>query len=122
MMFADQQYHEGDTDQGKEGAGDENRPLVTVENWEQKEYTVINIRSKNHPNLVFDTVCTITDMQYVIFHATINAEGPQAYQVSPLTFTTAVAFIPDVSLFQHKCLILACHIDHNFFRLFITCE
>ncbi|CAL9192917.1 unnamed protein product [Musa hybrid cultivar] len=80
MMFADQQYHEGDTDQGKEGAGDENRPLVTVENWEQKEYTVINIRSKNHPNLVFDTVCTITDMQYVIFHATINAEGPQAYQ------------------------------------------
>ncbi|RRT50190.1 hypothetical protein B296_00028106, partial [Ensete ventricosum] len=80
MMFADQQYHEGDTDQEKEDAGDENRPLVTVENWEQKEYTIINIRSKNRPKLVFDTVCTFTDMQYVIFHATINAEGPQAYQ------------------------------------------
>ncbi|RWW27837.1 hypothetical protein GW17_00007716 [Ensete ventricosum] len=78
MMFADQQYHEGDTDQEKEDAGGENRPLVTVENWEQKEYTIINIRSKNRPKLVFDTVCTFTDMQYVIFHATINAEGPQA--------------------------------------------
>ncbi|KAK6131991.1 hypothetical protein DH2020_034265 [Rehmannia glutinosa] len=32
------------------------------------------------PKLMFDIVCTLTDMQYVVFHATISSEGPYASQ------------------------------------------
>jgi UTP:GlnB (protein PII) uridylyltransferase len=54
---------------------------VTVENCSDKGYTVVNLRCPDRPKLLFDTVCTLTDMQYVVYHATVIAEGPEAYQV-----------------------------------------
>lgn len=81
MMHADQ---ECETDVEEESKiSDMNKPLVTVENCTEKGYTVVNVRSKDRPKLLFDTVCTLTDMHYVVFHATVIAEGPEAYQVSP---------------------------------------
>lgn len=77
MMYADRDYdsHEGD------GATPEvARPLVTVENCLEKGYTVVNSICPDRPKLLFDTVCTLTDMQYVVFHGTIIAEGPEAQQ------------------------------------------
>ncbi|CAL9155746.1 unnamed protein product [Musa hybrid cultivar] len=82
MMLADQQYRKED-DMGQEeedGTDGNSKPLVTVENCIEKEYTVVNIRCKDRPKLLFDTVCTLTDMQYVVFHATIITEGPEACQ------------------------------------------
>uniref|UniRef100_A0A803L7N9 ACT domain-containing protein ACR n=1 Tax=Chenopodium quinoa TaxID=63459 RepID=A0A803L7N9_CHEQI len=35
---------------------------------------------QDRPKLLFDTVCTLTDMQYVVFHGSVDAEGPEAYQ------------------------------------------
>lgn len=90
MMLADQQYRKED-DMGQEeedGTDGNSKPLVTVENCIEKEYTVVNIRCKDRPKLLFDTVCTLTDMQYVVFHATIITEGPEACQVYPRTFTS----------------------------------
>ncbi|KAJ4973065.1 hypothetical protein NE237_006239 [Protea cynaroides] len=76
MMFADRDYERSHDD-----ALDETpRPNVMVVNWLDKDYSVIIIRCKDRPKLLFDTVCTLTDMQYMVFHANIDAETPEAYQ------------------------------------------
>jgi UTP:GlnB (protein PII) uridylyltransferase len=83
MMFDDRDYERVDDDEFDE----KQRPNVDVVNWSDKDYSVVTIECKDRPKLLFDTVCTLTDMQYVVFHANIDAEGPQAYQVysiSPL--------------------------------------
>ncbi|PON91854.1 ACT domain containing protein [Trema orientale] len=78
MMYADRDYDIDDTDCGP--ISDRRRALVTVEYCADKEYTVVNLRCPDRPKLLFDTVCTLTDMQYVVYHATVIAEGPEAYQ------------------------------------------
>ncbi|XP_050203883.1 ACT domain-containing protein ACR4 isoform X1 [Mercurialis annua] len=76
MMFADRDY-----ERTNDKVSDEKqRPNVTVVNWYDKDYSVVTLRSKDRPKLLFDTVCTLTDMDYVVFHANIDAEGPEAYQ------------------------------------------
>jgi UTP:GlnB (protein PII) uridylyltransferase len=46
----------------------------------EKDYTVVTMRSKDRPKLVFDVVCTLTDMQYVVFHGMVSTEPVEAYQ------------------------------------------
>lgn len=83
MMYADRDY---DTDSMAYGSSTSTstKPLVTVENCAERGYTVVNLMCPDRPKLLFDTVCTLTDMQYVVFHATIIAEGPEASQVGTL--------------------------------------
>lgn len=73
MMFADRDYerenwvmtcHE--------------RPVVTVDNFWERGYSSVNINCKDRTKLLFDVVCTLTDMEYVVFHATINTKGDRA--------------------------------------------
>lgn len=77
MMFDDRDYQRSDedTESGSQ------RPKVTVVNWFDKDYSVVTVRCKDRPKLLFDTVCTLTDMQYVVFHGNVVAERPEAYQV-----------------------------------------
>ncbi|XP_062195012.1 ACT domain-containing protein ACR4-like [Phragmites australis] len=56
------------------------RPVVAVEDCAERGYTLVNVRCRDRPKLLFDTVCTLTDMQYVVFHGTVIAEGSEAYQ------------------------------------------
>ena len=77
MMFADRDYERANNDELDE----KQRPNVSVVNWCEKDYSVVTITSKDRPKLLFDTVCTLTDMEYVVFHANIDAEGPEAHQV-----------------------------------------
>ncbi|CAF2060728.1 unnamed protein product [Brassica napus] len=56
------------------------RPDVCVDNWLDKDYSVFTVRCKDRPKLLFDTVCTLTDMQYVVFHGSVDTEGTEAYQ------------------------------------------
>ncbi|KAF4390536.1 ACT domain-containing protein ACR4 [Cannabis sativa] len=79
MMYADRDYDVDDTDCGGT-TSDRRKALVTVENCADKGYTVVNLRCPDRPKLLFDTVCTLTDMQYVVYHATVNSEGPEACQ------------------------------------------
>ncbi|GKU92819.1 hypothetical protein SLEP1_g6494 [Rubroshorea leprosula] len=78
MMYADRDYDMNDMDGRSTSV--RGKPLVTVENCVDKGYTVVNLKCPDRPKLLFDTVCTLTDMQYVIYHATVIAEGPEAYQ------------------------------------------
>lgn len=78
MMYADRDFDEDSTDCV---SVDKKRPLVTVEKCKDKGYTVVTLKCPDRPKLLFDAVCTLTDMQFLVYHATIIAEGPEAYQV-----------------------------------------
>ncbi|GFZ02175.1 ACT domain repeat 8 [Actinidia rufa] len=74
MMFADRDYERKPIIRT---SGDS--PIVTVQNYLEKGYSVVNIQCNDRMKLLFDVVCTLTDMQYVVFHATINTAGELAY-------------------------------------------
>lgn len=80
IMFADRDYERVE----RAGLGKledkSSRPHVTVLNIE-KDYTVVTMRSKDRPKLLFDIVCTLTDMEYVVFHGMVNTGRMEAYQV-----------------------------------------
>ncbi|WOL01733.1 ACT domain-containing protein ACR6 isoform X1 [Canna indica] len=79
MMFNDRDY-EG-TDVPGEGDDDnKSRPQVAVLDCFEKDYSVVILRSKDRPKLLFDTVCTLTDMEYVVFHGTVDTGDEEAYQ------------------------------------------
>lgn len=78
MMYADRDYD--NNDDGEHGNAGRIKGCVTLENCTEKDYTVVYVRCKDRPKLLFDTVCTLTDMQYVVFHGTVISEGPEAYQ------------------------------------------
>lgn len=54
---------------------------VWIESCEEKGYSVVSIECKDRRRLMFDTVCTLTDMQYVIFHASTYSHDAYAFQV-----------------------------------------
>lgn len=79
MMFADRDFEQ--TDKSRvEPSSDDVRPLVTVDNYEEKGYSMVSVQCRDRPKLLFDTVCTLTDMQYVVFHASVDSRGTEAYQ------------------------------------------
>ncbi|KAI5679404.1 hypothetical protein M9H77_10354 [Catharanthus roseus] len=80
MMYADRDYDANNKNMDHAATNDRSKPLVTVENCTDKGYTLVNLRCTDRPKLLFDTVCTLTDMQYVVYHATIIADGPEANQ------------------------------------------
>ncbi|XP_075097011.1 ACT domain-containing protein ACR2-like [Nicotiana tabacum] len=53
---------------------------VCIENCDEKGYSIVSIQCKDRRRLMFDTVCTLTDMQYVIFHASVDSRGGCAFQ------------------------------------------
>lgn len=57
------------------------RTAVYIESCEEKGYSIVSVDCKDRPRLMFDTVCTLTDMQYVVFHASIGCHGDYAFQV-----------------------------------------
>ncbi|MBA0731992.1 hypothetical protein Gogos_016110 [Gossypium gossypioides] len=62
--------------------GDEEgrKMVVSIENCHEKWYSIVSIECKDRPRLMFDTVCTLTDMQYVIFHASISSCDGRSFQ------------------------------------------
>ncbi|KAI5058130.1 hypothetical protein GOP47_0026300 [Adiantum capillus-veneris] len=76
MMFADRDY------EGSEQAlqPKPNGMCVTIENCSEKGYSIINLQCKDRPKLLFDIVCTLTDMEYVVYHASISVDRPYASQ------------------------------------------
>ncbi|CAM8910052.1 unnamed protein product [Rhodiola kirilowii] len=54
--------------------------IVTIERCDEKGYSIVTIRCRDRSRLMFDTVCTLTDLQYMIFHASIASHGEYAFQ------------------------------------------
>ncbi|KAK9749598.1 hypothetical protein RND81_02G137300 [Saponaria officinalis] len=53
---------------------------VSIDSCKEKGYSVINIRCRDRPKLLFDTVCALTDMLYMVFHAAISSDCSIATQ------------------------------------------
>ncbi|XP_077217459.1 ACT domain-containing protein ACR1-like isoform X2 [Tasmannia lanceolata] len=76
MMFADRDYEmDGQDEEGRRKSG-----ALTVEICNEKGYSVVSVKSRDRPKLLFDTVCALTDMDYVVFHAVISSHGSLAVQ------------------------------------------
>ncbi|KAK9678133.1 hypothetical protein RND81_11G190100 [Saponaria officinalis] len=56
------------------------RPNIIVADCPEKDYTVITMRSMDRPKLLFDIVCTLTDMKYVVFHGMVACGTMEACQ------------------------------------------
>ncbi|KAH6782595.1 ACT domain repeat 3 [Perilla frutescens var. hirtella] len=75
LFFADRDYEGNEADPACPV-----KPNVTIDRCKEKDYSVVTVRCKDRPKLMYDIVCTLTDMQYVVFHATISSDGPSASQ------------------------------------------
>ncbi|XP_073150020.1 ACT domain-containing protein ACR8-like [Henckelia pumila] len=73
MMFADRDYERKPIIKTSEDS-----PVVSVQNYLERDYSVVNIQAKDRTRLLFDIVCTLTDMEYVVFHATVDTTGDRA--------------------------------------------
>lgn len=71
MMYADGDYESCGACEGTE---------VSVGRYEENGYWVVNVRSRDRPKLLFDTVCVLTDMKYEVFHAAVSSNGSMADQ------------------------------------------
>ncbi len=47
--------------------------LFTFQNYIERGYSVVTVQCRDQPKLLFDTVCTSTDMQFVVFQASIDS-------------------------------------------------
>ncbi|CAL9121482.1 unnamed protein product [Musa textilis] len=76
MMFSDRDYERIGATEG----ADKSWPQVAVMDCSEKDYSVVIMRSRDRPKLLFDTLCTLTDMQYVVHHGTVDTGEEEAYQ------------------------------------------
>nr|GLL38977.1 ACT domain-containing protein ACR1-like isoform X1 [Ipomoea trifida] len=53
---------------------------IKIENCEERGYSIVTIRSGDRPKLLFDTICALTDMHYVVFHASISSHDSKSFQ------------------------------------------
>ncbi|CAD5192979.1 ACT domain-containing protein ACR8-like [Musa acuminata AAA Group] len=75
MMFSDRDY-----ERHSPSAASSTSPAVSVQNWVEKGYSVVAVQCRDRPKLLFDVMCTLTDMEYVVFHGTIDTDGDVAHQ------------------------------------------
>ncbi|KAK1376426.1 ACT domain-containing protein ACR8-like [Heracleum sosnowskyi] len=74
MMFDDRDYEQKPIIRTN---GDS--PIVSIQNCLERGYSGVNVHCKDRAKLLFDVVCTLTDMEYVVFHATLDTTGDRAY-------------------------------------------
>lgn len=79
LMFADKDYESDGKQEDKSVSTI--KPVITIDRCEDKGYSAVNIRCKDRLKLLFDIVCTLTDMQFVVFHASVSSDGLYAMQV-----------------------------------------
>uniref|UniRef100_A0ACD5TWG1 Uncharacterized protein n=1 Tax=Avena sativa TaxID=4498 RepID=A0ACD5TWG1_AVESA len=53
---------------------------VAVQEWGERGYSVVTVNCRDRPKLLFDVVCTLTDLDYVVYHGTFDTDGDHAQQ------------------------------------------
>ncbi|KAK3151043.1 hypothetical protein QOZ80_3AG0240930 [Eleusine coracana subsp. coracana] len=53
---------------------------VAVQDWGERGYSVVTVSCRDRPKLLFDVVCTLTDLDYVVYHGTFDTDGDHAHQ------------------------------------------
>ncbi|THU65723.1 hypothetical protein C4D60_Mb05t06640 [Musa balbisiana] len=80
LMFADRDYGRVSSNEASVSSSS-SKLSVSVQNRAERGYSVVNVQCRDRPKLLFDVVCTLTDMGYVVFHGTIGTDADRAYQV-----------------------------------------
>ncbi|KAI3503592.1 hypothetical protein L1887_32038 [Cichorium endivia] len=80
IMFAERDYENVGGRVELEEKESRRRPHVTVLDCAERDYTVITMRCRDRPKLLFDIICTLTDMQYVVFHGVVHTGNMEAFQ------------------------------------------
>ncbi|KAG0561310.1 hypothetical protein M758_9G053900 [Ceratodon purpureus] len=78
LMLADHDFDQADSQSAS--TGERKKQDIVVQIGSENNYSVVNVTCPDRPKLLFDTVCTLTDLKYVVFHATIDSSGPYAVQ------------------------------------------
>lgn len=82
LMYADRDYERcHGCDGGDKHKKGYDGTRATIESCEEKGYSVVNVKSRDRPKLLFDTLCALTDMEYEVFHAVVASKGSMADQV-----------------------------------------
>jgi UTP:GlnB (protein PII) uridylyltransferase len=54
---------------------------VSVQSWAERGYSVVTVQCRDRPKLLFDVVCALHCLDYVVFHGTVDtAAGDRARQ------------------------------------------
>nr|ACG25033.1 hypothetical protein [Zea mays] len=53
---------------------------VAVQDWGERGYSVVTVSCRDRPKLLFDVVCTLTDLDYVVYHGTFHTDDDHARQ------------------------------------------
>ncbi|CAL4913547.1 unnamed protein product [Urochloa decumbens] len=72
-----------DGEAGGSRAGQAEAPSTTaveVQDWGERGYSVVTVSCRDRPKLLFDVVCTLTDLDYVVYHGTFDTDGDHAQQ------------------------------------------
>lgn len=101
LMLADEDYDLPEQQSTPANENGKEKPQITVQIGSERNYSVINVKCPDRPKLLFDTVCTLTDLKYVVFHATIDSSGPYALQVLSLAFSSLTSLLPSHYI-RHK--------------------
>lgn len=59
---------------------------MSITHSSMNNYWLVTIKCKDRTKLLFDTVCTLADMDYDVFHATIDSikgDAMQEYYIRP---------------------------------------
>ena len=62
------------------------KPVVTISDATRRGYWLVAITCKDRNKLLFDTVCTLADMSYDVYHATVDSSkgiATQEYYIKP---------------------------------------
>ena len=62
------------------------KPVVTISDCTRQGYWLVAITCKDRNKLLFDTVCTLADMDYDVYHATVDSckgIATQEYYIKP---------------------------------------
>lgn len=74
-----QASHQAD-DNSRRRSPKHSRPVVKITLDARRGYWLVAITCKDRNKLLFDTVCTLADMDYEVFHATIDSRNGVAMQ------------------------------------------
>ncbi|KAL8258102.1 hypothetical protein R6Q59_030143 [Mikania micrantha] len=75
IMFDDKYFDFGST------LNDKKRHKVEVFSWDDNDYSAIRIWCKHTPKVLFDAICTLTELKYSVFHGNFDADGAESYKM-----------------------------------------
>ncbi|XP_042440161.1 ACT domain-containing protein ACR8-like [Zingiber officinale] len=76
LMFRDR----CDEEASSSSSSSQSKLSVSVQRLAEHGYSVVNVQCPDRPKLLFDVVCTLTDMDYVVFHGKFGVDADRAFQ------------------------------------------